>query len=630
MALIARRARPKKQDTNGTPLVLSALSGPMAASSANIPPEKWGKIGKTASRQDWQQEAWDRVHDVGELRFAVNWKKALVSRFRLIASDLDPETGRPTGATDNNVAKDIVRRIAGGVAGQSQLIGRYAVLHTVVGEAYLAIIFPDVKQPDGTTKKEEQWHILSREEIKAKSEGTEITLPDETKYLLNEELDTLSRIWESDAQKTWEADSAVRSALPILREIVRMTQNIEGAGKSRQAGNGILVLPEEISMPHAAAPTGAPDADAPDLPPMPPPPIQYVTADEIRQSLQAAMATAIKDPAAAEALVPIILQTKGDWIDKIRHLKFDSEVQAQSVETREKAVRRLALTLDMPAEVLLGLADLNHWSLWGVEDEALRWHSAPTMETLCDGLTEHLLRPMLVNAGVDPENLVVWYDQSDVESDPDHDQHIKEAYELGLLRSEAYLREIGVSEDDGYDLTKLEDWGRWAADQVRKDPSHLTILAPILRVTMPTLELPEPPPPQQLEPPDDNQQDNPDEEDDTGGQGPPDTQSQALMLRMCVNRAMNLAAKRRRTRANYAQLRNVPHDRTHVTLGPCPADDVDRLIDGWDDIVDQESCRAAGVHLGRLRTTVRTAASAALRTGTHVDLTAAQIRSVRQ
>lgn len=628
MALISRRARPRKI-TNGStqPLVVSSLSAPgMAAAHAEIPPEKWGKkIGNTTSRKDWQKEAWERMEDVGELRFAVQWKKALVSRFRLVASDLDPDTGRPTGATTNTAAQDIVRRIAGGTAGQAQLIGRFTVLLSVPGEGWLAIIYREVEDGAGIKRVEEQWHVLSTEEIENKGSTTTILLQDGSKHEMNPETDTLSRIWDPNPRRTWEADSAVRSALPTLREIVRMGQNIEGAGKSRQAGNGLLVLPEEISMPPRQAPTGAVDPDAPALPEPPQPPVQYVTTEQIREALQAAMAQAIENPASAEALVPILLQTKGEWIDKIRHIKFDSQVQEQSITTREKAIRRLALALDMPSEVLLGLADLNHWSLWGIEDEALRWHSAPLMETICDGLTEHLLRPMLERDGIDADNVVVWYDQTDVESDPEHDEKVRKAYELGLISSEAYARELDLQEEDVYDLTTLEGWGKWAADAVRKNPEHLSILAPILRATLPVLELPETTPepePPAIEPPPDTEE--------IPSEGPPDTRSQSVMVRMCLNQAVTLAAKRRHNRSNHAELKDLSAAQTHAKLGPVAADDVDRLIDGWDELLDPLAVQDAGVDQGRLRAVVRQCALATLTSGMSTPVvTPAQILWVR-
>ncbi|WP_280498901.1 hypothetical protein [Nocardia cyriacigeorgica] len=585
MGLIWKRKRPTTGPEDGEPVV-SSLSG-LTAASAPIPPERWGKITKPATGDSgkWADEAWDMLDLVGELSFALLWKQALLSRFRLVASDIDPDTGKPTGTTENKAAQQLVARIAGGVAGQSQLLSRLAPLLMVPGEGWLAIIYPD-----GV----EQWHILSSDEIKTKGQDVELLLQDGTRYRMDKANDTLSRIWRPDPRRSWLAWSPVKAALPILRQIVRMGQNIEGAGKSRQAGNGILVLPTEVSMPVQAPPTGEPvSPDAPNLPP--PAPSRFVTAGEVHQALMKAMSTAIADPSTAEAMVPIVLQVAGQWVDKIRHIKFDSEVSEKAQAAQEKAIRRLAMTLDMPPEVLLGLADLNHWSLWGVEEEAVRWHAAPEMEIICQALTNELLRPILGDTAAD---VVIWYDTTDVEAEPDRLEKARDGFDRGVVNADAYIREIGYStEDAGYDLTTRDGWAAWATDQVRRDATLVPVLAPLLRSLVPALEplqitdpTPAPAPaarePEAIEP---------------APRGTPDTRDEpavtaAAVTRLCVNRALELAGKRRRDRSTHARLRDVPARDTHLAahLGPVKAADVDRLIDGWDDVLDDDLCASAG------------------------------------
>lgn len=594
--------RNKRSSTPGAP-VESALS----AAAATIPTEKWGRITKPVGGrgQDWQTEAWDMLDLVGELSFALLWKVALISRFRLVASDLDPETGKPTGHTDNQQARQLVAAIAGGATGQSQMLARLSPLLMVPGEGWLAIIYPN-----GI----EQWAILARDEIKTRGDRVELELEDGTKYVLNPDTDSLSRIWRRDPRRASIAWSPVKAALPILRQIVRMTQNVEAAGKSRQAGNGILILPREISMPTTPTPTG--DRDAPTLPT---PPSQFVGAGEVRKALQAAMSKAIEDPSSAESLVPIILTVAGDYVDKIKHVKFDSEISAKNLEALEKAVRRLAMTLDMPPEVLLGLADLNHWSLAGVEEEGVRWHASPEMEVICDALTTQLLRPML---GAGSENIVIWYDTSDVDSEPDGTEKARQAFIDGVARSDAYLQQLGMSQEtDGYDLTTRDGWRDWAIDRVRRQPDLLPTFAPLLRTLVPSLaDLPEltsgnvvngPPTP---EPP-----------TLTGNTGhsqstrEPDTRDNAreaaaaTVIRMSVNTALQLAGKRRRTRADHARLRDIPNRDTHLYL-KCAANDVGRLINGWDDMVDEELCIQAGINRARLAVLVSQVATAAITT----------------
>lgn len=575
----------------------------LTAAAAQVPPDRWGRITKTAGGrgQDWQAEAWDMVDLVGELSFALLWKVALISRFRLVASDLDPETGKPTGHTDNQQARQLVAAIAGGATGQSQMLARLAPLLMVPGESWLAIIYPN-----GV----EQWAILARDEIKTRGDRVELELEDGTKYVLNKDADSLSRIWRRDPRKASVAWSPVKAALPILRQIVRMTQNIEAAGKSRQAGNGILLLPREISMPTTPAPVG--DRDAPTLPA---PVSQFVGAGEVRKALQAAMSKAIEDPSSAESLVPIILTVAGDYVDKIKHVKFDSEISAKNLEALEKAVRRLAMTLDMPPEVLLGLADLNHWSLAGVEEEGVRWHAAPEMEVICDALTTQLLHPML---GEGSENTVIWYDTSDVDAEPDGVEKARQAFIDGVATSDAYLQQLGMSQDsDGYDLTTRDGWRDWAVDRVRRQPDLLPVFAPLLRTLVPSLsDLPELTSSNTVNgqpttglPAGNTDSSRSTREPDTRGNAR--EAAAATVIRMSVNTALQLAGKRRRTRADHALLRDIPNRDTHLYL-KCAASDVDRLISGWDDVIDEELCIQAGINRARLAVLVTQVASAAI------------------
>lgn len=54
-----------------------------------------------SSGSNWQEQAWEFLDKVGELRYYVGWRSASVARCQLIGSDLDPDTGRPTGYTEN-------------------------------------------------------------------------------------------------------------------------------------------------------------------------------------------------------------------------------------------------------------------------------------------------------------------------------------------------------------------------------------------------------------------------------------------------------------------------------------------------------------------------------------------------
>lgn len=98
----------------------------------------------------------------------------------------------------------------------------------------------------------------------------------------------------------------------------------------------------------------------------------------------------------------------------------------------------------------------------------------------------------------------------------------------------------------------------------------------------------------------------------------PDTRENAAaqaIVRMCVNEAMRLAANRRRTRRAHASVRGMSTMDTHRKLGPCDESEVDGLIAGWDDMVDEGVCATAGIDRDRLRRLVVATCRAALTTG---------------
>lgn len=463
---------------NPRPAQLTAAAAPIDIAATLATPGKT----KPGSSQKWQEEAWDRFDDVGELSSVCSWFSNSLSRVRLIASDINEE-GQPTERTSDKLAAQMVQDIAGGPAGQASMLSRLATFLTVPGESWVAITVTD----DG-----EEWFVLGDTEIVNSGPSIQIVLPDETRHELNPDTDSLFRIWRPHPRKTADADSPVRAALPILREIRRCDQKIDAAGKSRIAGNGVLAIPNEVSMPSGLAPTG--DSDAPGLPSEFDdddfsPSTSKVDANQFMQALQNAMTTSISDQASAAAMVPIVLQAPGEWVDKIKHLTLNSDVIETDLTTRERAIRRLALSMDVPPEVLLGNAESNHWSAWASRDDAISTHISPMMTLICDALTTAVLRPLLEAHGhPDPESVVVWFDVSNLSRQPDRRAEAAEAFDRGVISAAAYRQELGYTDEDAPEV--VNDPKREMAVQMAINaPSLFTVLWPILGFTEDEIDL---------------------------------------------------------------------------------------------------------------------------------------------
>lgn len=396
----------------------------------------------------WSAQAWEFYDTVGELRYVCEWLGNNLSQVTLLASDLDVQ-GNPTGDTQDQQAAQIVADIAGGPAGQAQLLSRLAVFLTVPGEGWIAVI----TRPDEDGIDQQEWHVLSADEIKSKGTSMTLELDDGTDYDLDPARDILTRIYRPHPRRSREADSPVHAALPVLNEIVRTSATIDGAAKSRLAGNGILAIPSEVSMPVQRPPRAVRDAPGltPDSPGVPQPDFydSRVTASDVAAQLQQVMTMAIQDQASAAALVPIVIQAPGDQISNIRHITFQSDITETALTTRDKATLRLARTLDVPQEVLMGMTEVNHWSAWQIDEASIKTHIKPLMTIICDALTDSILRPLLRALGHPrPEEVVVWFDTTNLTQRPNRSEDAKAAFTAGAISPDAFRRALGFSDED--------------------------------------------------------------------------------------------------------------------------------------------------------------------------------------
>lgn len=418
----------------------------LVAAAAPTPAPGQAAPGGDSKKDAWQKQAWDFYDTVGELRFVVSWIASALSRCTLVASDVGPD-GHPTGATDDTIVQDMVAEIAGGPAGQAALLGRLATFLSVPGDGYIVILYRD-----GV----EEWHVLSKEEVKKRADGkVEVILQGETREL-DPDTDSVTRIPRPHPRNARETDSPVRAALPILREIIRLGQHIETTAKSRLVGAGLMFVPNEMSLPPTeGAPTGEPDPDAPGLPPVEPglddyAPTQRATPADLSAAIIETASIAIEDPGSAAAATPIVVGVPADYIGKIQHVKFGLEWADTVLSLRTAAIKRLALALDVPAEILLGLGETNHWSAWQVEESAIKIHIEPLLTLICDRLTTGLLRPVLEARGYGDraEDHCVWYDTSKLSQRPNRAPEALALWDRGLLSNEVVLREHGYDPDE--------------------------------------------------------------------------------------------------------------------------------------------------------------------------------------
>jgi len=377
------------------------------------------KISRTG--RGWQDRCWEFYDIIGEYRYGVDWVGNMLSKATLfLAKD-------GTRVADAGDGVDYVFSLFGGPEAQGQMLRECGIHMTVAGELYLV----------GTTENGvDHWLVVA---------STELTSRGGNHYasgkLIKSDTDVLIiRIWRPHPRRWRDANSPSRAVLSILAELDALTKRIFAEIDSRLAGAGIFFIPSEMTMPTTQ------DAADPDNPV----PTQTL-ADRFQKDLTDAMMTAIGDREDASAMVPIVASAPGEHIGNLKHITFWSELDEQAPTLRNEAIRRLALGMDMPPDVLTGAADVNHWNMWAVDEAAIKAHAEPLLALICDSLTEGYLRPLLVDDGMDPveaESYTVMADTSMLRLRPNRSKEAFELYDRMQIDGAALRRETGFDDDD--------------------------------------------------------------------------------------------------------------------------------------------------------------------------------------
>jgi hypothetical protein len=379
-----------------------------------------------------QTVAWDLFECVPEVGAYGDWVSGAMSGATLYAGKRLPD-GTVQAAPDGSRAQELVSSIAGGLDGQSEMLGSFGVNLAVAGEAWVVIV-PD---PEADSFADDKWHVLSTEEvkpqrgkIKAIIDGEEMEIAEyDPEADPQQDGPVFFRVWKSSPRKRWLATSPVIRSITVLEELRLLNAAVAAIARSRITGRGVLLVPAGTRFPGQANQEGADDS--------------------LLDTLIEVASTAIREPESAAATVPIILEVPGDLIAGVKWLQFSSEFDALAIQLRDEAIRRFATGADVPAEVLLGLGDASHWGAWALTAEALRMGAEPRLALVCNALTTAWLQPLLEDEG-DPDaaDWVVWYDTSGLRSSSNKGASALEAFKEGLISAEAARRELGFTDGD--------------------------------------------------------------------------------------------------------------------------------------------------------------------------------------
>jgi hypothetical protein len=427
----------------------------------------------------WQWESWRHYDICGELRFVVNWIGNAVSRCRLYAADVADDGTVGDESTDAR-AKLIAETMFGTPAAKAQAQRLMGINMMVAGDVFIVAEGYKNTGQDGTPDRD-KWYVCSSSEVFRRGDDImvrrSITHGGGT-YKLDPQKDLLIRCWNPHPRRHDAADSTTRAILPVLRELEQCTKRVFAELDSRLAGAGVLLLPDNIDFPRQ---------------PDDPPGIEGFT-----QVLARTMATSLQQRDNAAAIVPIMLQASVEALDKIKHLTFDSQISEHITAMREAAVRRMAMSLDIPPEVLTGMGSTNHWSGWQIEESSIKIHIEPLLIQLADALNVGYYQPALKAAGVEnPEKKTLWFDIANLTVRPNRSDQAMQFSDKELISDKAARDNAAFTDDDAPDdeekIYKLVKALVLAQPAYAGDPEVQKILK------LPKIAMPAPPAPPQPE-----------------------------------------------------------------------------------------------------------------------------------
>lgn len=384
--------------------------------------------------ETWQDELWAYLDSIGEFGYAHWWLAQSIGRVRLIAAEKILGESEPK-PIQTGLPAEIMSRIS-----TTEIMEGFGMHIPLVGKAFLLLKdepligrVPCVKsadeiRPRRTGVRQSLLRLVGRDVPVG-----EFELQVEQGAWLPLENALVSEIKHNHPRFGWRSISSSKSAIPILREISLLDKHIVATLVSRLAMNGIILFPDNMTF------TVNPQyKDAP---------------DPLIATWVAISSQNIKNPGSASAALPFPMKVNEKFIDKIKHLPFASALDPKIIDARKSAIERLATTMNMSRERIVGMGNVNHWGSWEIKEDEIAMHIVPPVELVVAGLTKTYLRPLLTAAG-EPlftpagNEIIAWYDTGELTVKPDLSKNAEVAFRDGVLKVESYLRYMGFEESD--------------------------------------------------------------------------------------------------------------------------------------------------------------------------------------
>lgn len=408
-------------------------------------------VKKRRAADVWQNDAWDYYDMIGEVKYAFSLIGSVMSRIRLYPAAIISDNAVPSRVDDvpdlaegiAEAARTALRKLESANGGIPGLLHDASINLSVAGECYL--VQTPAKEGSGIP---ETWKIKSVDELViAQGRGAAFGIKTRRTQAQNE-IEILpsnafmGRIWRMHPRYSDEADSSLRALLDLMDELLLLSRTVRATARSR-LNAGALFVPDGLSV------SAEDDGDSDTTPD--PTDTTGDAGDVFEEELLDAMTTPIIDEASASAVVPLIIRGPAELGSQIRLIKFERSFDPQLTQRADKVLERILAGLDIPKDVVTGMASVKYSNAVQIEEALYKQHIEPQCLMLCDALTVIFLRPVLRAMGYEEEDvrrIVIWYDPSPVNTKPDKASASTTGYTNRIISQETWRRANGFSETD--------------------------------------------------------------------------------------------------------------------------------------------------------------------------------------
>lgn len=427
---------------------------PITAAVERINLDKKGERVDKRPTSAWQTAAWQYFDSIGEIHFAFNLIGQIMSRVKIypaIITDPDQPPMHVDDYLDNlteeqlnaphtkrvlelaeALVEDLLLNTPGGNAGLMRAMGMNT---SIPGEFYLV-------------HDRGKWIIASTDELVSSGDRMKLRISRTARTVstssgsgaMSGEVELpkdafVARVWRPHPRWRSEPDSSMLGVLDPCEHLILLQQAMRAMTRSR-ANAGILFIPEGLTS-FTGSTAGA----------------------TIEDAIAQAMTSSAEIETAIHTVVPLILKGPAELGDKIKWIPMTRQVDEEMIMQVDRALERVMQGLDIPKDVVTGLANVKYSNAIVIDDNLYRAHVEPLVLHAVDALTTVYLRPMLVkalgrlngNAGEVNKlvnRVVLWADTSGIVTRPDKSAAANEGYDKKVLSAAAWREARGFGDAD--------------------------------------------------------------------------------------------------------------------------------------------------------------------------------------